>query len=182
MIAEFFKNVNRILLIDLAATLCSALYFEENSDQKSSNIKDLYRHSSYNTVLLYRGILSNAFFSKPKTMLNFTKKEKKMQKNCFQLHFHWLDKFISFFIEYFAQKVVFGSKEVPFSCFSTKMLLRGFPLTRFFLSPKNPRVKGGVPVYEKFHIIKSNLVISDYLIFKLLSKSWATSSVSDISS
>ena len=30
-----------------------------------------YRHSSYNAVLLYRGIPSNAVFSKPKTALKF---------------------------------------------------------------------------------------------------------------
>jgi hypothetical protein len=30
-----------------------------------------YRHSSYNAVLLYRGILSNAVFSKPKSALKF---------------------------------------------------------------------------------------------------------------
>ena len=46
-----------------------------------------YRHSSYNAVLLYRGIPSNAGFSKPKTALNFyltrffQNKEKKFAKN-----------------------------------------------------------------------------------------------------
>ena len=34
-------------------------------------IQGMYRHSSYNAVLLYRGIPSNAVFSKPKTALNF---------------------------------------------------------------------------------------------------------------
>ena len=33
--------------------------------------KKYYRHSSYNAVLLYRGILSNAVFSKPKIALEF---------------------------------------------------------------------------------------------------------------
>ena len=46
-----------------------------------------YRHSSYNAVLLYRGILSNMVFSKPKTALKFYltrffhKKEQKLKKN-----------------------------------------------------------------------------------------------------
>ena len=35
------------------------------------SILNEYRHSSYNAVLLYRGILSNAVFSKPKTALKF---------------------------------------------------------------------------------------------------------------
>ena len=48
-----------------------------------------YRHSSYNAVLLYRGIPSNAVFSKPKTVLNFyltwffqNDKKKKLQNIC----------------------------------------------------------------------------------------------------
>ena len=49
----------------------------------------IYRHSSYNAVLLYRGILSYAVFSNQKTTLKFyltrffLKKVKKMKKNKF---------------------------------------------------------------------------------------------------
>ena len=166
--------------------------------------KNHYWHSSYNAVLLYRGILSSMVFSKPKTALKIlsntffsqkmekkikTKKKKsisstfspfflvlickrisqKASQPIIRLHFHcnilitfgnafffglkvfWLDKFITFFIEYFAQKVDFGSRKVPFSCFSTKILLlyRGFPLTWFYWVAKNC-VKGGVPVLWYF--------------------------------
>ena len=60
-----------------------------------------YRHSSYNAVLLYRGILSNAVFSKPKTALKFyltrffsKKSKKKLKKN-----FFWLIFFSNFFLK-----------------------------------------------------------------------------------
>ena len=55
-----------------------------------------YRHSSYNAVLLYRGILSNAVFSKPKTALKF-----------------YLTRF---FLKKIGQKIFFGRK-IFFSTF-----------------------------------------------------------------
>ena len=51
----------------------------------------MYRHSSYNAVLLYRGILSNAVFSKPKTALKF-----------------YLTRF--FFLKKVEKKIFFGGK------------------------------------------------------------------------
>ena len=53
------------------------------------------------------------------------------------------------------EKVDFELLYPPFLGFSTNILFlqRGFPLTRFFLGPKN-RVKGGVPVID---LIQPNL-------------------------
>ena len=65
-----------------------------------------YRHSSYNAVLLYRGIPSNAVFSNPKTALNF-----------------YLTRF---FQKKFAKKIFFWSK-----LFFEKPVLDRI-LTRFF--------------------------------------------------
>ena len=66
-----------------------------------------YRHSSYNAVLLYRGIPSNAVFSKPKTALNFyltrffqNKNKKICKKNFF------------FGQNFFSTKMFFGKKRV----------------------------------------------------------------------
>ena len=62
-------------------------------DCKLVHNAQIYRHSSYNTVLLYRGIPSNLVFSKPKTVLNFyltrffQNKEKKFQKICTQKNY-----------------------------------------------------------------------------------------------
>ena len=54
----------------------------------------LYRHSSYNAVLLYYGIPSNAVFSKPKTVLKFYLARfiqnfffKNLKKKCFWSNF-----------------------------------------------------------------------------------------------
>ena len=53
------------------------LEFLTNAKGNLSNVLTLlfslsvYRHSSFNAVLLYRGILSNAVFFRPKTALNF---------------------------------------------------------------------------------------------------------------
>ena len=59
-------------------------YFDRDRGKK-------YRHSSFNAVLLYRGILSDEVFSVPKTALNFhlsnTFFSKKNQKNKFFLKF-----------------------------------------------------------------------------------------------
>ena len=61
-----------------------------------------YRHSSYNAVLLYRGIPSNAVFSKPKTALNFylTRFFKNKSKKKFKKIFFWSKNFF-FNIFYF---------------------------------------------------------------------------------
>ena len=59
-------------------------------------ISNIYRHSSYNAVLLYRGIPSNAVFSKPKTSLKFYLTRFFQKKNCkkkkFFLKFFFLKK------------------------------------------------------------------------------------------
>ena len=58
-----------------------------------------YRHSSYNAVLLYRGILSIRVFYKPKTALIFYLKRffhKKMKKNCKNFFFNFFNFFFVF--------------------------------------------------------------------------------------
>ena len=105
-----------------------------------------------------------------------------LKMHFFGLKVIWLDEFITFSIEHFAQKLDFGSKKVLFSCFSTKILLlqRGFPLTRFSPSPKN-RVKRGVPlpfIYkcawkfaaEKSQILACSAVDNNYNFFKIVNK------------
>ena len=57
-----------------------------------------------------------------------------------------------------SEKVDFELENSQFWGFSTKILLlyRGFPLTRFFLGPKN-RVKGGVPAsFPKYYPLWRN--------------------------
>jgi hypothetical protein len=62
------------------------------SDAQVSQLPN-YRHSSYNAVLLYRGILSKAVFHKPKTVLKFYLTQfflKKLKKKFFLTNFFFL--------------------------------------------------------------------------------------------
>ena len=62
----------RSLSAEEAEKLASCLdYILDIVGEAIPEIQGMYRHSSYNAVLLYRGIPSNAVFSKPKTALNF---------------------------------------------------------------------------------------------------------------
>ena len=72
---------------------CNKFWFE-SLIKKPGNFKNIfkpfliYRHSSFNVVLLYRGILSNAVFSRSKTALNFHltrffQKKKNLKKKFF---------------------------------------------------------------------------------------------------